>query len=91
MLRETDRAKAGRKSVTACNQFNRPAAGLSNSDALKEAPTLADLGISKHAQDGTAPSGTRAAPAPALARAGSANKVPTWIGLPMSGDGFLNR
>ena len=33
----------------------------------------------------------RAAPAPALARAGSANKVPTWIGLPMSGDGFLNR
>ena len=47
MLRETERAKAGRKSVTACNQFNRPAAGLSNSDALKDTPTLADLGISK--------------------------------------------
>lgn len=57
MLAETERAKGTKCQLHGKDasggarvlppEIRRPAAGLSNSDALKNAPTLADLGISK--------------------------------------------
>lgn len=53
MLRETERAKppnpkpAKDRRLHDASDDHRPSADLSNSDALKDTPTLADLGISK--------------------------------------------